>query len=125
MKKNITIIFAFMLAFFFAGNVSAQDKQVIKEQKIKVEFHCPNGKALIEKELIKYDGIKEVVADLETKIVTVKFVEGQTNKERIVAAIEKIGYKTEFSKEGAVINKACTHDQPNSEGQKTESNPQK
>ncbi|MCK9612543.1 MAG: heavy-metal-associated domain-containing protein [Bacteroidales bacterium] len=110
MKKQIIGILAFVFLFAYAGTAFGQTKETIKEEKIKVGFHCPNGKALIEKELIKSTGVKEVFADLDTKIVTVKFVEGQTNKDELVKAIEKIGYTTEFTKPGTPINKACSHD---------------
>ncbi|MEI6124516.1 MAG: heavy-metal-associated domain-containing protein [Bacteroidota bacterium] len=113
MKRKIIGLFALAVLFVCAGNAFGQNKpEVIKEEKIKVVFHCPNGKALIEKELVKAEGVKEVYADLDTKVVTIKFVEGKTNKDELVKAIEKIGYVTEFTKEGTSINKACTHEQP-------------
>jgi copper chaperone CopZ len=99
---------------------NAQDtkKQKGSEVKIKVFFHCANGKALIEKELIKEPGISKVVADLETKVVTVSFDSKKTNKEKIVNAIEKIGYATEFTPKDKKINKACSHDGEHKEGEK-------
>lgn len=111
MKKQINVILTLVLIFVFAGSACSQNKkEVIKEEKIKVNFHCPNGKALIEKELVKAPGVKTVVADLETKVVTIAYVQGKTNKDDLVAAIEKIGYSTEFTKEGTKINKACSHE---------------
>lgn len=80
-----------------------------EEVKIKVTFHCANGKALLEKELVKAEGVSSAVADIETKVVTIKYDANKQSKEKLVAAIEKIGYVTEFSKEGAVTKKACTH----------------
>ena len=92
---------------FITGSYAQTGK--VEEIKIKVTFHCANGKALLEKELIKEDGVSSATADVETKIVTIKYDTEKQNKEKLVAAIEKIGYVTEFSKEGAEINKACSH----------------
>lgn len=112
MKTKKIILFA-MLALFITGACAQTIKT--KEIDIKVTFHCANGKALIEKEMMKVDGVSSVVADLETKIVTIVYDEKKQNKETLVAAIEKIGYITEFTKEGTDIKKACTHEQPKSE----------
>lgn len=97
----ITTLFFMMSIFLFA-----QEKSEIK---IKTFFHCVNGKALIEKELKKVDGVMNVVADVETKIVTIQFDAAKQNKESLVKAIEKTGYLTEFSDKDAKINKACSH----------------
>lgn len=99
-----------MLVSFTACGQSG--KVEVKEAKIKTEFHCPNGKAMIEKELVKEPGVKTVVADLDTKVVTVTYQSNVTNQDKIVAAIEKIGYRTEFTPENKDINKACSHEAP-------------
>ena len=80
-----------------------------KEAKIKTGFHCPNGKANIETEIVKEPGVKSVVADLETKIVTIVYESDKTNQDKLVAAIEKLGYRTEFTPAGTTIKSACTH----------------
>lgn len=109
--KRVLLI-SVLFTFIFAGSslfnsVSAQQKA---ELGIKTFFHCPNGKALLEKELAKVDGVSKVTADLETKVVKIEYDPAKLNQEKLVAAIEKIGYKTEFSKEDTKINKACDHD---------------
>lgn len=106
MKKLIGILIIGLLAvnFSFAQTTSKID--------IKTQFHCANGKALIEKELKKVDGIVDAFANIETKVVTVKYNTEKQNKESLVKEIEKIGYKTEFTKEGTEIKKACSHDDP-------------
>lgn len=103
MKK----LFFIVILIFIEFSLFAQEKS---ELKIKTYFHCANGKALIEKELSKLDGVLGVNADLTTKVVTIQFYSDKQNKESLVAAIEKIGYLTEFSKKDAKINKACSHD---------------
>lgn len=112
MKKQILSLLVLAVLFCFAGSAYGQTKQVIKEEKIKTGFHCVNGKALIEKELMKTDGVTSVVADVDTKIVTIQYVEGKTDRKALVKAIETIGYTTEDTKSDATIKKACTHDQP-------------
>lgn len=100
--------------------VYSQDKKKQKESevKIKVFFHCANGKALIEKELIKEPGVTKVVADLTSKVVTVSFDGKKTDRKKINLAIEKIGYVTEFTPKDKKINKACSHDGEHEEGHK-------
>jgi len=105
--KNLLLIVLFVFAgSFFTNSVKAQTSSEIK---IKTFFHCVNGKALLEKELAKVDGVSSAVADVETKIVTINYDPAKQSKESLVAAIEKIGYKTEFTSEGTQINKACSH----------------
>jgi copper chaperone CopZ len=101
--KNILLIISAL--FLFSNFVMGQDASI----DIKTAFHCPNGKALIEREMVKVDGVKTVVADINTKVVTVTYDAKKVNKEGLVAAIEKIGYTTEFTPENKTIKKACSH----------------
>ncbi len=109
MKKIKFILFA-LLVMFVAGTYAQTSKT--SEIKIKVAFHCANGKATLEKELIKENGVSSAVADLGTKVVTIKYDPKKQNKDKLVAAIEKIGYATEFTKDGTKIKSACTDKQP-------------
>ena len=110
MKKSSILVFA-LISIFFIGvtNQSCAQKEDIQKIAIKTMFHCANGKALIEKELAKVDGVKGVVADVETKLVTIKYDGAKLNKEKLVAEIEKTGYSTEFTAKDTKINKACSH----------------
>ncbi|MCX7862565.1 MAG: heavy-metal-associated domain-containing protein [Bacteroidales bacterium] len=99
----------FLVLFILVTSSIVLFAQKSSELKVKTFFHCANGKALIEKELKKVEGIYSVNADLETKVVTIQYDEKKQNKESIVAAIEKIGYYTEFSDQNKKINKACSH----------------
>lgn len=101
-----------MLVSFSACSQVSQKKAELKEAKIKTTFHCANGKALLEKELAKEPGVKSVVADLETKVVSISYDASVTNQDKLVAAIEKIGYYTEFTPADKQINKACSHEAP-------------
>lgn len=116
MKRSASaVIFTLVLLFSFSACTQAQNTAELKEVKIKTFFHCANGKALLEKELAKEAGVKTVVADIETKIVTVTYEAGKTDQNKLVGAIEKIGYKTEFTADDKPINKACSHDAPATE----------
>ena len=97
----------FVALFFVSSFAFAQGN--IASYSIKTMFHCANGKALLEKEMVKVDGVKEVAVDLATKVVTVKCDTTVIKQEGLVAAIEKIGYLTEFSENNKKINKACSH----------------
>jgi copper chaperone CopZ len=107
MKKQLSVFLTLALIMLFAGSAFAQ-KEVIKTEKIKVGIDCPMGKAAIEKELVKSPGVKSVGVSMDTKIATITYVAGKTNKEQLVAAIEKIGYKTEFSKSTAPVKSGCS-----------------
>ncbi len=98
MKKQILNVFALVILICVACSVYGQSNQIVKVEKIKTGFHCPAGKALIEKALIQDNGVTSVVADLDSKIVTVTYVEGKTNRENLVRAIENVGYTTEDTK---------------------------
>jgi copper chaperone CopZ len=107
MKKQLTVFLTFALIMLFAGSAFAQ-KEVIKTEKIKVNIDCPMGKAAIEKELVKTTGVKTVVVSMDTKIATITYVDGKTTKDQLVASIEKIGYKTEFSKSTTPVKTGCS-----------------
>ena len=103
----------FMLSCVLGTNqVLAQNNESSKKEtlKVKVDFHCKNGKARIEEGLNKEKGVIKAIADLETKVVTIVYDSEKTNKEKLIAAIEKIGHKTEFTKDGTKIKSACSHE---------------
>jgi len=114
--KKVKIIFILFLIFFICIHQTsiAQNK---KESHIKTHFHCANGKALIEKELVKEPGVMAVAADINTKIVTITYNADLTNEKKLVEAIEKIGYETEYTDPNKKINHACSGDK---ESPKTE-----
>lgn len=106
-KPMIKYIFTFVFVLAFALMSMAQDN--LKTANIKTGFHCPNGKALLEKELVKIDGVKEVTASMETKVVSIKYDSSILDEKQLIIAIEKVGYPTEFTPADKKINKACSH----------------
>lgn len=79
--------------------------QDVKEIKIKASVDCGSCKAKIEKKLTYEKGVTYVLADVETKIVTVKFKEDKNTSENLVKAVQKLGYGGELLKTDAT-NKA-------------------
>ncbi|MPL94164.1 hypothetical protein SDC9_40312 [bioreactor metagenome] len=97
MKNLLSLLLPVVVFLTFSCSSNAQNQAATSEVKIKTEFHCNGGKAKIETEVAKVDGVSSVVADLETKIVTIVFDPAKQNKESLVKAIEATGHMTEFS----------------------------
>ena len=102
MKSTNKIFTAMIIALFLITaintNVSAQKAEKYDECKIKVSAECNSCKDKIEKNIAFEKGIKDVNVDLETKVVTLKYKPDQTNPEKLLKAIEKLGYKAELVK---------------------------
>jgi len=98
-SKNLLSVVLPVIAFLlFSCSGNAQNQVTTSELKVKTEFHCNGGKTKIETEIAKLDGVTSVVADLETKIVTIVYDSAKQSKETLVAAIDATGHMTEFSK---------------------------
>ncbi|MCX7696123.1 MAG: heavy-metal-associated domain-containing protein [Bacteroidales bacterium] len=89
MKTIRFFIFLGLMSVYMA--ILGQDE--IREVKILTNMHCQNCKKKIENELAYTKGVVETIADLETKIVTVKYHSQQTSPEKLVEAIQKLGYQ--------------------------------
>ena len=100
-RSLLSIVLPVVAFLFFncSGNAQspANDAAKTAEVKIKTEFHCNGGKTKIETEVAKVDGVSSVIADLETKIVTIVYDPAKQNKESLIKAIEATGHMTEFS----------------------------
>jgi copper chaperone CopZ len=101
------LIVALPILFLLSGSKISVAQTGESELKIKVEFHCNGGKSKIEREVSQVDGVKSIVADLETKIVTIKYDSSKLNTDKLVAEIEKTGHRTELSKKETVIKSDC------------------
>ena len=85
-----------------AGDKSIDTKGVTEKVET-VEFkcagmHCSGCEETITTEVKKVDGIKDIKADSQSKIVTVSYDANKTNKENISKTINAAGYDTEISK---------------------------
>lgn len=102
MKSTNKIFTAMIIALFLITaintNVSAQKAEKYDECKIKVSATCNSCKDKIEKNIAFEKGIKDVNVDIETKVATLKYKPDQTNPEKLLKAIEKLGYKAELVK---------------------------
>ncbi|MGC8748050.1 MAG: heavy-metal-associated domain-containing protein [Candidatus Kapaibacteriota bacterium] len=54
--------------------------------------HCEGCKTKIEKALKKVDGVQEASLDLPSKVAFVKFDDEKTNIEKLISALNKVGY---------------------------------
>jgi len=124
--KNFFKIFALLLFVFTVFGASAQNAATRNTQpteqstqavySIKVVFHCANGKALLETELVKKRGIISAVAHLDTKVVDVTYNTNLANPELIKEYIHQIGYLVEGDPAGTQLDKkACSHGEDHQE----------
>jgi copper chaperone CopZ len=95
MKTVKSIAILTMITFLFASFANAQGLKYVKIKTSAVSDHC---KELIEKELNKNTGVESASLDLETNIVTVQYSEGETSYEKLVSAINNLGYDADDSK---------------------------
>ncbi len=84
---------------FLAGIMNSYAGVATKSEtlKMKVEFTCASCQAKIQTGLSKTEGVEKAVADLSTKVVTITYDPAKTNKDKLVKAVENLGYKTEYS----------------------------
>ncbi len=117
MKNIINLKSLFFLIIFLVGTISfgfAQNqKSKLTEFKLKVYFNDAKAKSLIEKELIKTEGVKTVSVDVTSKIVTFTFDPSKTDRLKINAALEKLGYETMITKNEKEAKKAYLDAQKN------------
>ena len=108
---SIILSLALMLSVSFTA--AAQDKEIQTKEaqdkkssvKAKTEtvifntsISCDNCKAKLEKHIPFEKGVKNMKVNVEKKTVEVTFDPVKTDKNKIDAAIEKLGYKSEEAK---------------------------
>lgn len=89
MTKKLNIAFAIII--FSAVTAFAAEKTI----KVQTNLHCESCKGKIEKTLKKANGVLSTYADVESKIVTIKYDDAKTDNKKITGAITEIGYKAE------------------------------
>ena len=92
MKKVRTVTIAALLifAFSFAGNA-----QGMKYVKIKTSAQSDLCKTTIEKSIKGEKGNEEANLDLESKVVTVKYSEADSDYDKITKVITDLGYSAD------------------------------
>ncbi|MBX7044664.1 MAG: cation transporter [Ignavibacteria bacterium] len=104
--KIVTLVVSFFLLAGLAGKINANSKKIMSEQTVlkgtekKVQFRCKgigcSGCTNTITEAIKQlNGIKEVSADVKTKIVKVSFDSEIVSAKEIEKTINDSGYETE------------------------------
>ena len=93
MKTRIVILSGIMLFAFMLASAAAfsQDKKV-ETIKIKTSAVCDMCKSRIEKSMAFEKGVKTVVLDVDTKIVTITYNPSKTTPDDLRKAISKLGY---------------------------------
>lgn len=92
------------------SSTTKKESKEIKTHSINVKFHCANGKALIERELVKKEGVISASANLETKAVEIKYNPKLVTEEKLVEYIHEIGYLVEGDPADTKLpKKACSH----------------
>lgn len=109
--KTIKIL-TLVLSIIFVNIAAAQDSAEIKEIKFKANVECNNCKAKIEKNMAFAKGVKAVDADVETKIVTIKYKADKTTPKDIETELKKCGYGAELVTSNSSCSKKCNSHQP-------------
>ncbi len=95
--KSIIFSFAavimFMTPMFTQAQKEAKVSKKTQEVQIATNLHCADCKAKIEADLAYAPGVKTVEANVETKVVTVKFNPKKTSTSELVQRIQKLGYQ--------------------------------
>lgn len=90
MKKLINVAFAIII---FSAVLSFAAEKTIK---VQTNLHCESCKSKIEKALKKTNGVLSSYADVESKIVTVKYDDAKTDSKKVNSTISELGYKAEI-----------------------------
>lgn len=98
--KRIFLSMAFAGAMFAASAKSvAADTTVVFKLDAETPMHCESCENRIKGDIRFVKGVKEINTSLDDQTVSVKYNTGKTNAQKIIAALEKLGYKTSKSKE--------------------------
>jgi len=100
------LVAIFLLTGVMNSNAGTSSKN--QTVKLKVNFTCAGCQTKIQSGLGKTEGVEKAVADLDTKMVTITFDPEKTNKEKLVKAIEDMGYRTEMTAKDAKVSHDCS-----------------
>jgi copper chaperone CopZ len=112
LAAGMLIVF-FMTCLKFANAGMSSKSETLK---MKVEMSCANCQTKIEKGLNKTKGVDKVVVDLASKTVTITYDPDKTNKDKLVKAVEDIGYRTEFTAKDSKVGHECSGEAEKKEG---------
>lgn len=108
--KKATIIFSLIIAIVcMAVPASASNNTETAVFTLTPQMTCQNCENKIKTNLRHEKGVKEIKTNLQTQTVTVTFNPAETDKDKIAAALKKIGYTATECKE---TNKCAGADKP-------------
>jgi copper chaperone CopZ len=114
MKTTKTIAAFALVALMLAGastEVKAQ-KGTEKTVVIEASMTCDNCKKKIERDIAFEKGVKSVEANVETKKVTIRFDSSKNSEEKLVKAVEKLGYTAKIHETGKLMKVDSREDVP-------------
>ncbi|MCX6285944.1 MAG: heavy metal-associated domain-containing protein [Bacteroidetes bacterium] len=118
MKKGIVTLCSIMLFAFMLASASAFSQEKKPETiKIKTSAVCDMCKDRIEQGMAFEKGVKNVVLDVDTKIVSITYNPSKTTPDDLRKAISKLGYdadnvvadKAAYAKLPACCKKDAVH----------------
>lgn len=97
MKAIAALAVTLLFVAGFTPESKAQTPSGEKTVTFKTSMHCDGCKKTIESGLAKEQGVKLVVADSKTKMVTVTYDASKTNDASLTKSIEKMGYQAKVA----------------------------
>ena len=100
MKRLFTLLMALLLVAGTATTALAQDNKQKKNANIQevtfvTTIDCKNCVKKVEANLPYEKGIKDMKVNLDDRTVWIKYDAAKTDKEKLAAAINKLGYEAE------------------------------
>ena len=90
MKTAVAVL---MLSFFAVTSYAQKKKAPLQEVVFSVNLHCENCVKKVQENIPFEKGVKDLKISLDDKTVWVKYDPEKTTKEKLAAAIEKLGYE--------------------------------
>ncbi|MDR2835442.1 MAG: cation transporter [Bacteroidales bacterium] len=120
MKKSVIIlvaIFACNIASFAQKAEKSENKvkqSTTSEVTLNVAMSCDNCVAKVKKQLAFTKGVKEVEPSLEKQNVVIKYKNDQTDSQKLIESLDKIGYKATVAKSAGCCSQhkaeGCNHE---------------
>ncbi len=104
-KQIILSIVLSILIGFTANNAVAQKNMNICQIKAKVD--CNGCKTKIEETIAFEKGVKDVNANVSTKVVVIKYKKNKNSAENFVKVIQELGYGGEIISDAAYAESCC------------------
>ena len=97
MKRFATLLLAVLTAGMLSAGLYAADKKKadIREVTFVTSIECKNCVKKVEAKLPYEKGVKDLKINLDDQTVWIKYDASRTDKEKLAAAIVKLGYTAE------------------------------